>query len=256
MRLQPKTFVYNWDSDDEVKLGFIAEDVAQVNPLFASFDEKGNAIGLSDRGLLAATVQAIKDQQGQIDELKLQLAAQGLINASTTMPIGDGGGFVAMIKNALNGLGLALQDGVASLKGVLADKITTKQMCVKGDDGEEVCLSKDELKNLLQKTGVSGTTITTYPPAGDSAPAAPQTEEAPPVSESPDAVQDNADEGEEIESEGDAQASSAPAAEIVEQISGEPLPSAEQSPAPVPTSEPPAMATPAAPVEPAPGAEQ
>ena|GEM_PF-5082403 len=83
--------------------------------------------------------------------------------------------------NGLNSLGLALKDGVASLKGIVADTITSKsiaaeqmnvrQMCINGSDGESVCLTKDQLKDLLRKVGAGSTTIKINPPADSNIPA-------------------------------------------------------------------------------------
>jgi len=169
IQLEPKTFVYNWDSDDKVKLGFIAEEVAKVNPLFASFDGQGNPIGLSDRGIMAAMVQAIKDQQKEIDGLKLILGPAGTIsNTSSTVAAGPQGGLSDWLLNSLNSLGIAVKDGVASLKEVVAgkatiDQIQGKQMCLKNSAGNDICVTGDQLEQFLRTSGAAVTTVKEYP---------------------------------------------------------------------------------------------
>ncbi len=57
---------------------------------------------------------------------------------------------------------MALENGVATLKQVVADKFTAKEMCLEGDDGETVCVTKNQLKGLLNggngNGGVGGAT--------------------------------------------------------------------------------------------------
>ncbi|MBU4299176.1 hypothetical protein KJ636_03980, partial [Patescibacteria group bacterium] len=61
--------------------------------------------------------------------------------------------FTLAIKRGLEKLGLLIQDGVAKVKELFAEKITTKQICLEGDDGEKICVTKDQLKALLNSSG-------------------------------------------------------------------------------------------------------
>jgi hypothetical protein len=67
LNLNPVTYIYNDDSANRTRLGFIAEDVAAINPLFASYGSNGLPNGLSDYGIEAASVQAIKDLNSKVD---------------------------------------------------------------------------------------------------------------------------------------------------------------------------------------------
>ncbi|MFZ2969753.1 MAG: hypothetical protein WA063_01245 [Minisyncoccia bacterium] len=60
--------------------------------------------------------------------------------------------FTLAIKASLDKLGLALKDGVAQVKEFIAGKVTTKKLCIEGEDGEVVCVEKDQLKELLNKS--------------------------------------------------------------------------------------------------------
>jgi hypothetical protein len=57
--------------------------------------------------------------------------------------------FVLTVKNILEKLGLFVENGIARIKEVIAEKITTKEFCIEGEDGEKVCVNKDQLKGLL-----------------------------------------------------------------------------------------------------------
>lgn len=58
------------DYSSKQEPGLIAEDVNKILPNLVSKDEKGNPYGIQYTKLVAYLVEAIKDQQKQIDELK------------------------------------------------------------------------------------------------------------------------------------------------------------------------------------------
>jgi hypothetical protein len=168
---------------------------------------------LNDRGLINST-STVVSQNDQLSISNFQLNP------------------LQWLTNALQSLGMALQDGVASLKGIATDKITAKEMCVKGDDGEEVCLTKDQLKEMIKNTGVPSTITKTYAPPASEAPATP----APPSATTSLEVATSTEQtgvavpAEEITPE--------QAAAIVSQIAAETLPAAEEVSAFEPVSEP------------------
>jgi hypothetical protein len=59
--------------------------------------------------------------------------------------------FALAIKNVLEKLGLFLENGIAKIKELFAEKVTTKQVCVEGEDGETICLDKAQLKEIMTK---------------------------------------------------------------------------------------------------------
>lgn len=71
MRLTPVTFDWHDGTHD---LGFIAEDVAGLNPIMGGYDDHGKLTNYKDRTVLAVAIKAIQDLQGEVDELKAQLA--------------------------------------------------------------------------------------------------------------------------------------------------------------------------------------
>jgi hypothetical protein len=64
-RLQPITF--KWKNDQSLDLGFGAEDVAAVEPLLVTHNEKGEVEGVKYDRLSAVFINAFKEQQAQIE---------------------------------------------------------------------------------------------------------------------------------------------------------------------------------------------
>jgi hypothetical protein len=73
-RLRPVTFV--WKNNDQLDLGFVAEEVAEIDPLLATFDTNGTIEGVKYRQLTTVLVNAVKEQQTQIDDQTKELAEQ------------------------------------------------------------------------------------------------------------------------------------------------------------------------------------
>lgn len=62
---------YNQKDDDKRTIGLVAEEVGEVIPEIVSYDENGkDAQGLDYSRLVAVLIEAVKEQQGQIEELK------------------------------------------------------------------------------------------------------------------------------------------------------------------------------------------
>jgi trimeric autotransporter adhesin len=73
-RLRPISFT--WKEGGMRDLGLGAEDVAAIEPLLATYNEKGEVEGVKYDRLAVVLLNAIKEQQSQIDEQSKQLAAQ------------------------------------------------------------------------------------------------------------------------------------------------------------------------------------
>ncbi len=72
-RLQPISFT--WKDGGMRDLGFGAEDVAKVDPLLVIHNAKGEVEGVKYDRLSALLVNAVKEQQAQLEELQTQVAA-------------------------------------------------------------------------------------------------------------------------------------------------------------------------------------
>jgi hypothetical protein len=56
----------NWEKHD---LGFVAEDMEEINPRFVTYDEKGEVNGVRYAQLTAVNAKAIQELQAEINEL-------------------------------------------------------------------------------------------------------------------------------------------------------------------------------------------
>lgn len=71
-RLRPVT--YNWKQDGKADFGLIAEEVEKEEPFLAIYDEKGEVNGVRYDRIGVIAINAIKEQQAQIEDLKKQIA--------------------------------------------------------------------------------------------------------------------------------------------------------------------------------------
>jgi hypothetical protein len=77
-QLRPITFV--WKNNGILDLGFGAEEVALIEPLLATYNEDGAIEGVKYRQITTVLVNAVNEQQAQIDLLKQQLNERKLEN--------------------------------------------------------------------------------------------------------------------------------------------------------------------------------
>ena len=68
--------------------------------------------------------------------------------------------FTLAIKNSLRKLGLLIKNGIATVKEVFADKVTTKQLCV-----GNTCVNESQLQEILNKTQTQAAAPATAIPA-------------------------------------------------------------------------------------------
>ena len=73
-RLRPIRF--EWKEGGMKDVGFGAEDVAAIEPLLVTYNQKGEVEGVKYDRFSAVLVNAVKEQQSQIEAQQLQLAAQ------------------------------------------------------------------------------------------------------------------------------------------------------------------------------------
>jgi hypothetical protein len=76
-QLNPITF--RWKADNMLDLGFGAEDVAKVEPLLVTHNDKGEVEGVKYDRISAVLVNAVKQQQTQIEAQQTQIAQQQLL---------------------------------------------------------------------------------------------------------------------------------------------------------------------------------
>jgi hypothetical protein len=71
--LQMQGVKFDWKEGTKDNYGFIAEEVAEVLPHLVSHDDQGKVHGVQYSKMTAVLLEAIKEQQVQIDELKAKL---------------------------------------------------------------------------------------------------------------------------------------------------------------------------------------
>jgi hypothetical protein len=70
-RLRPVSF--NWISDGKLDLGLIAEEVAAVEPLLATYNEDGEVEGVKYDRIGVLLINVVKEQQQQLEEQQRQI---------------------------------------------------------------------------------------------------------------------------------------------------------------------------------------
>ena len=71
-QLRPISF--KWKANNQADLGLAAEEVAAVDPLLATYNERGEVEGVKYSQLTIVLINAVKEQQAQIEALRKQVA--------------------------------------------------------------------------------------------------------------------------------------------------------------------------------------
>jgi hypothetical protein len=73
---QLKPVRFKWQTDGVEDIGFGAEDVEKINPLFVTYNSKGEVEGIKYDRLTTVFVNALKEQQKQLETQQRQIEAQ------------------------------------------------------------------------------------------------------------------------------------------------------------------------------------
>jgi len=73
LQLQGVSFDWKKDKNEKNHYGLIAEEVDKVLPNLVSHDSEGKALGIQYSKMTAVLLEALKEQQVQIEELKSKL---------------------------------------------------------------------------------------------------------------------------------------------------------------------------------------
>ncbi len=145
MALTPVNYNWNVERDTDAKhAGFIAQEVRQVFPDLVSEDPTTHLLSLNYTGFMPYTIQAIQ-------EMNVTMQA---------LPTFDDPTLAQNIATFLRGIA---ERGEAVVNKVTAKKINTQQLCI-GDDNDNVCVTKDQLRQLLQANSSGSTTVVNPPP--------------------------------------------------------------------------------------------
>ena len=151
LALNPRSFDWNTSTinftpGEKGSIGFIAEEVNQVFP------------------------ELVRYKDGQPEGIKYEILPVYLFKVVKDLILG----FTEKVKASLNELGIIIENGAAKIEKLFVKEITinfaqiekaeineltSKKFCLEGDDGETICLDKNQLKELLNRNGGSYTTI-------------------------------------------------------------------------------------------------
>ena len=155
LQLQPKIYDYHTGTKDKdgniiiaeeskPSMGLIAQEVYQIMPEAASkpLDENKNFWGVNYNKITPVLINAIKEQQTQIEEIKNQLSAQGGPASGWGLNLASSSGtvednititnstnpldFFTNLVNGLKDLGITIKDGIITAVKLVVDEVKTK----------------------------------------------------------------------------------------------------------------------------------
>ena len=196
--LRPVTFYYN-DGVTTLQNGLIAEDVYLVIPESVVLDEQGRPNAIDYSQITPVIIKAMKEMAGIMGDVTPASA----VNASTTATSADNGlstmveaiqaetarDPVVIIGNKIASKSRFLTDFVSArvtaIRGyfdeIFAKKVHTEEICLQKSDGSEVCVTGDQIQNIVD--GTATTTVKTVVVTPASVPASPPP--APPTTPAP-----------------------------------------------------------------------
>ncbi|MEK7227314.1 MAG: tail fiber domain-containing protein, partial [Patescibacteria group bacterium] len=187
MALNPVSFFYkpnylgafadepNWNGE---RVGFIAEEIQLIDPRLVTIDEQGNAETVRYELITPILAKAIQE---------LNLNIQGIASTSSTSTPESQTFASNFFSNMFNRISTWLADAANGIGDIFANRVRTKELCVRDDAGAETCLTKAQLDALIlgAVSGNSGSVpaIVETPPSveqgtGTSTPAEPAPQEA------------------------------------------------------------------------------
>jgi len=166
-----------WEYLAEPKIRHIGPFSEEFYGLFGIGNDDETLASLDTAGVALVGVQALSKE---MEELKIQFQVFEDGSLSTSTPSTDGvgnltpdvnsptpgvGGFVQKVKDALASLGLFIENGVAQVKEIITEKLSsniiiTNELCL-----GNTCINEAQLKELLTKNGIDTgqtPTISTY----------------------------------------------------------------------------------------------
>jgi hypothetical protein len=137
--LNPIEYYWKNQVDSNLRFGFVAQEVEKVIPELV-FTNPDDTKSLNYIGLIPFLVGAIKEQQKEIEELKLILNEYGILatnngTASNEQLNSEQGTifdrFTLAIKKSLEKLGLFVENGIAKVKEIIVEKLTAEIIVAK-----------------------------------------------------------------------------------------------------------------------------
>lgn len=150
MMLRPAS--YHYIGSDESRLGLIAEDVEQIESRLVAHNASGTPQTVRYEELasvLAGSIQAVNDHLGNLEGFTIATTSVAANGTPTLL-----GEFMVRVKTVLGDAGNGIEKIVAQT--FVAKEIHTERLCV-GTPGDETCITKTQLDQLLQNSGMRST---------------------------------------------------------------------------------------------------
>jgi ethanolamine utilization microcompartment shell protein EutS len=157
--LNPIEYYWKNQVDSNLRFGFAAQEVEKVIPELV-FTNPDGIKSLNYIGLIPFLVGAIKEQQKEIEELKLVLNEYGILatnngTASNEQLNSEQGTifdrFTLAIKKSLEKLGLIIENGIAKVKELIVEKLTAEIIVAKEIKTERI--TTNEIQIVDKATG-------------------------------------------------------------------------------------------------------
>jgi ethanolamine utilization microcompartment shell protein EutS len=153
LALNPVSFYWKDESIDKEKhFGFIAQEIEEVLPELVRQDSQGKKL-LNYNEFIPFLVQALKEQQKEIEELKLAINENGNLtqNGQELVNSQSVNSLIETIKQLLENLGLLLENGIAKVKEIITEKLTAEIVVTKEIKTERI--TTNEIQIVDKATG-------------------------------------------------------------------------------------------------------
>ncbi|MFA6375770.1 MAG: tail fiber domain-containing protein, partial [Candidatus Paceibacterota bacterium] len=141
VQIKPAAFRWNEtaqtlykNSADVTNYGIIAQDLEQLFPELVATDSNGYKM-VNYSALNVYALEAIKEQQAEINDLKLTLGIDGSVNSTSTVNnfntvAVEQGSIVKIVKDTLASLGMIVENGAASVREMFAERMVAKNATI------------------------------------------------------------------------------------------------------------------------------
>lgn len=198
---------YHWNTEEAgspLQYGFIAQEVEAIFPDFVTTDSETGLKSVAFGNLIPLTVKVVSEINAHLGDLSEETTPEKFAQSTIFKRFTD----------AFKSLTLAFKD-------ITADKATVKELCLPKSDGTIICLSGDQVAQIVASTGVQ-----TIAPA----PVVVVDPTPEPIVEAIDPTPEPAVEGEPVVPPADE-----PVDPIVEEVVPEVVPVVQETPVPVVT---------------------
>ena len=182
MNIKVRDFVMISDSKQQIKSGFIAQELNAIYPEAVAVPNDPDDYWMVDYGritpLLVKSIQGVAEQTASlsltVDELHAMIASQSQLTTDSGDIFDLNILFNSIVKKFSEMMNIVFENGLLKVTQVIADKLTAKEVIVEKLCVGQTCVTENELKALLDQNGITNygsgiTEPTPTPPQGDEA---------------------------------------------------------------------------------------